>query len=242
MRRYPWAEWQRVAEDPKPPAAESRKSDIVAKVRAGLAARAENHEELVAVLRVLLRQGESARWSSIRRLLRLAGHQKTRTHHIILALLEVAPDAHLGRHPPRGRGPRAVFGVQLVADMETLRKRLSEKWEAKLEAEGLPREVLLTAMEYKLSPANDNGMGEGRLAELVRRVHDRKADASRYYSIAAEYLWRAGWNHYPGHKAVWALHCEGATKEEIAAETGLKETKVQSVLDFHRARAGLSHR
>ncbi len=41
---------------------------------------------------------------------------------------------------------------------------------------------------------------------------------------------------------MWALHCEGASRDEIAEETGMNANKVQSILDLHRARAGLVHR
>lgn len=215
------------------------------KVRQEVAARQARHGELVQLMHVLLRPGEWAKWSSVRRMLRLAGHAGTKTHAIAMALVEAFPDATHGRVFQGDRRPRVVFGVKLAADLETLRRAVAKKWEEKLGGEGMPSEIGRIAQEYKLSPlpANDNGY-EGRLHQLVIRVHLRRQEASVYYGKATDYLWNqtGGWANWPGHKQVWSLHCEGATKEEIATETGLSETKVQTILDFHRARAGLTHR
>ncbi len=219
--------------------------DVTEKVRQGVASAALGHQGLIDLMRVLLRPGEHARWSSLRRLLRLAGHPTTKSHTITLALLEAFPDAYLDRVYEGDQRPRVIRGVELAADMNVLRRMLAEKWEARLAGEGMPPELTRIAQEYKLSPltANDNGHG-GRLYHLVIRAHVRKQFASRYYGLAADYLWSmsGGWANWPGHKRIWELHCEGATKEEIAQETGLAETKVQSILDYHRARAGLIHR
>lgn len=223
-----------------PPAAEPRRKSVVAKVAEGVAKKEATHVELVAVLKTMLRPGRCTRWSTLRRMLALTGHRESRTHVIALAIFEVMPDAYLGREAPRGRGPRCVFGVQLRCNLEAMREAIEKRWEKRLDT---PPEVPLISMEYKLPrPANDNGMGDGRLAELTTRVHQRCEDAKAYYSIATDYLFRCGWAHYPGHKAIWSRHCEGATKREIAEEVGMAETSVQSVLDFHRARAGITHR
>lgn len=237
------ARWRRAEERETPPGDDLR--DVKAKARAGVAAHADRHRELVDIMRVLLRSGDYAKWSSLRRLLRLAGHAGTRTHGITLALLDAFPDACLDRvYDEDDQRPRVIRGVRLVADMETLRRKLAERWEAKLAGEGLPPEIQRIAQEYKLSPLSANDNHGGRLAHLVIRAHLRAQTASWYYGKATDYLWSmtSGWANWPGHKRVWALHCEGATKEEIAGETGLSETKVQSVLDYHRARAGLSQR
>lgn len=229
----------------EPPAAEPPTTPTAAKVKAGVAKRRATHEELVALMSTMLRPAEGVftRWSTLRRMLALAGHRTVNTHVIAMALHEVAPDAIHRRQGTRQRGPRGVYGVELKTDLAALRRLLTPKWERRMGPE-LPPEVQLTSMEYKLSPANDNGRSyAGRLQELVTRVHLRKADASAYYGIACEYLHRAGmWAHYPGDKAIWALHCEGATRREIGQELQLNENRVQAAVDFHRARCGLVHR
>lgn len=227
----------------------------VSDVRAAIARHHATHAELVAIMRRLLRPAEGmfTRWSTLRRMLTLAGHRTARTHMIVNAVLTAWPDAASGRGGTRRRGPRGVYGVEVTCDLESMRKTVAPKWERQLGKE-LPPEVQLTAMEYKLSPlkanpANDNA-GEpgsysygGRLHELVIRVHMRKQDASAYYGTASDYLHTNGWGHHPaGHKAIWALHCEGATRAEIATELGLNENKVQSVIDLHRSRCGIVHR
>jgi hypothetical protein len=219
---------------PMPPAAELKATSQLVKRKA-------THEELVAVMRTLLRPAEGVftRWSTLRRMLALAGHRTALTHVIARAMFEVVPDAWLGRMPPRGRGPRGVCGVSLKCDLQAMREALTQRWER---AVGIPPEVELTPMKFKLEPANDNGYAN-TLATMVTRVHLRKQDATAYYGMACEYLHRAGmWPHFPGDKAIWALHCEGATRQEIARELGLNENKVQSVIDFHRSRSGLVHR
>lgn len=215
------------------------------RVRQGVERRRITHDELVALMRTLLRPAEGmfVRWSTLRRMLALAGHRTTRTHAIARALYEVVPDAISGRGGTRRRGPRGVYGIELTCDLEAMRKTVTPRWE---QAVGIVPEVPLTAMEYKLSPlpSNDNSYG-GRLAELVNRVHMRRTDASAYYGIAADYLHTNCWGHghsEAGAKDIWSLHCEGATRAEIAQELGLNENKVQSVIDFHRTRCGLVHR
>ncbi len=226
------------------PAAHTQAASAVDRLRAAVEAHTARHKELVDILRVLCRPGGDTRWSSLRRLLRLAGHGSARRHHVVLALLEVSPDAHLGRGPPRGRGHRIIIGVQLAARAEALRNVLAQRWEEKLRAENMPPELVQIAMEYKLAPTGSEH--HGRLADLVIRAHLRRTMASHYYGVATDYLHDTpdgAWAHFgAGHKRIWALHCEGATKEEISEETGVSETTVQSILDFHRARAGLVHR
>lgn len=224
-------------------AAELRGGDAVARVRNGIARKEATHDELVAILKGLLREaGEEVftRWSTLRRMLALAGHRTTRTHLIAMALFDAVPGARLGRGGYRHCGPRGVYGVALVCDLEAMREAVEKRWESKV---GIPPEVQLTSMEYKLSPGE--GTHGGRLAELVTRVHIRRAEASIYYGIALDYLNSNVWGHghsVLGAKAVWALHCEGATRLEIARELDMDENKVQSTIDYHRARCGLVHR
>lgn len=219
-----------------PPAAEPRRKGIIAKVAEGVAKKEATHRELVAILKTMLRPGKATRWSTIRRMLALTGHRESRTHVIALAIFEVMPEAYLGREAPRGRGPRCVFGVSLRCNLEAMREAIEKRWEAKV---GISREVTLTPTRFKLPPEeNDNSC----LNQEVISVHRRRAECQSYYAFATDYLHRCGWAHYPGHKAIWSRHCEGATKREIAEEVGMAETSVQSVLDFHRARAGITHR
>lgn len=228
----------------EPPVTEPREGPAAARVRIGVERKHATHSELVSLMRTLLRPAEDVftRWSTIRRMLALAGHRTTRTHAIVRALFDVIPDALMSREGTRQRGPRGVRGVALTCDLAAMRKTVQPRWE---KAVGIVPEPKPTAMEYKLPPpSNDNGYG-GRLAELAMRVHVRKTDASAYYGTAADYLHTNGWGHghsEAGAKAIWTLHCEGATRQEIAKELGFNENKVQSVIDFHRARCGLVHR
>jgi hypothetical protein len=249
----------RTAFSAEPPNADSKAPDARVRVRAGADQKRATHGELVSLMRTLVRGHEYkfCRWSTLRRMLALGGHRSSRTHAIAAALFVVAPDARMGRLPPKGRGPRGVFGVELIIDLAKMRAALRPRWEREVD---LPEEPDLIAMEYKLGPidpadngaANDNGRIEGqpgidpmrgRLDELVQRVQIRRSEATVYYGIACDYLHRQGvWPHFPGHKAIWALHCEGATRYQIARELQLNENKVQSTIDFHRARCGLVHR
>lgn len=241
----------------EPPVTEPREGTAAARVRVGVERKRATHGELVSLMRTLLRpaDGVFTRWSTLRRMLALAGHRTTRTHAIVRALFDVVPDAEMSREGTRRRGPRGVRGVALTCDLAAMRQTVQPRWE---KAVGIVPEVPLTPMKFKLNPVNDNGDFDGdnvavtyersyanTLATMITRVHLRKADASAYYGIAAEYLHTNGWGHghsEAGAKAIWTLHCEGATRQEIAKELGFNENKVQSVIDFHRARCGLVHR
>jgi len=218
---------------PKPPVA-----SLAQRLRSAERSAKETHKRLVSALKILVRPGGEMRWTSLRRALRLVGlhpYQVVR-HAVVMALLEVVPNAHTARGGEHGRGPRVVKGARLVLDLGRLRKLMAEEWEERLAGDGLPPELQRIAAEYKLGPLSGR---HGRLADLVQQVAVRREMASGYFSAACEYLHRNGWSRWPGHKAIWALHCEGATKEEIAAETGTSETKIQGILELHRARAGL---
>lgn len=227
-----------------PPAADPPVTEIAARLRAAVAAHKDRHQALAEALKITLRPGELTRWTSLRRMLRLAGHRDAPSHAITLALLEVMPNARHGRAPPRGRGPRCIFGVRLVVALHSLRAALEARWEDKLTAEGMPAELQQISARYKLPLLDDFVTPGTALYDQVLRVHLRKHDASRYYGIACEYLHTTQWDkpgwRAPGQKQVWALHCEGATRDEIAEETGKNPNEVQSILDFHRARAGLT--
>lgn len=186
----------------------------------------------------MTRSGGRVRFTALRRALRLASCHAVRRHALVLALHEVYPEAYVGK--PGAAGSRryaTVMGVHLAVDLATLRKSLAERWEKRLAGEDMPAEIQQIAQEYKLGHLAPRP-GDGRLRQLVRRVHERREDADAYFTVAVDYLHTANWARWPGHKAIWALHCEGATKEAIARETDMAPTSVQAIIDLHRARTG----
>ena len=214
-----------------PPAAR-----ILETARVAIDQNKKTHEELVIILRSVLRPGGSVRWTSLRRTLTLVGYRRyaARTWQVMAACLELHPMSRTGREGTRSRGPRCIKGVRLVVDLPALRKAIAGKWEKHLPpAELTPIPNELTTPLLSINKAT-------RLGELVTSVHARAEESSRYYSLATTYLHTNGWAHFPrGHKRIWALHCEGATKEEISVETRTAPTTVQDAIQLHRARAGI---
>jgi hypothetical protein len=212
-------------------------ANTAARIRAAAAAHKELHRKLVAVLRILVRpvgHGET-RWSELRRVLQLAGlrRYKVARHAVIAALLEVVPDAYTARGGLHKCGPRVIRGIRLHMQMDRLRALLTADWEKRIDP---PVERI--ALEYRLGP--DAADGRRRINEMVAAVHNRREANGPYFAAAIDYLHTNGWSRYPGHKQVWQLHCEGATRAEIVEATGLKGWRVQSILDLHRARKGLT--
>lgn len=211
----------------------------------------KRHSELVALCKIILREGEGTTWASIRRTLRLAGYgngYETRSHALSVAILEAFPNAHFDREYIGYQRPRFVHGVTLVVTAKQLRDSLIRRWEKKMHDEGMPAELKRIADEYTGGialedslPANDNA--NGRLIELARRTRWRKRDAGTYYEIALDYYHQCNWSNYaPRHKEIWGLHCAGETKREIAAAMRMPGSTIQATLDKHRARAGILHR
>jgi hypothetical protein len=214
--------------------------DAITRVLRAQRVQRTTHDELVRTLGAILRPGGKARWAHVRRALSLAGHERTRSHAIALALYEAFPDAHMSRDGARQRGPRTIVGVTLVADLTEMRAQLTAKWEAVLTSEGMPAELQATASEYR-TPL-DFTAPNTRISKLVKQVRARKEWAGRYYGKADDYLWSCDWSQYDKiHREIWVRHCEGATREEIAHELGVGERVVRTRLDLHRARAGLVH-
>lgn len=173
----------------------------------------------------------------------MVGLARVPAHDLMAAVLELVPNAYQAREGsgPRKVGPRVIRGVRLQVSLEALRRTAAKEWEERLRVDGLPPEPTPIAAEYRLgTPAPGD---RRRIAELVRRVHDRQGEASVYYSRADAYLYANAWNHHPaGHKRIWRLHCEGATVRQIAAETGNSHGDVQRTIDLHRSRCGLVNR
>ena len=212
---------------------------IVRVLRAQRAQRA-THDELVRTLGTILQAGGSVRWVYVRRALSLAGHGRARSHAIALALYEAFPDAQLSREGVRQKGPRNIVGVRLAVDLAEMRRQLFQKWENILASEGMPANLTGIASEYK-TPMEMTAPGS-RIRQLVDQARNRQEWAGHYYGKASEYLWSTKWSDYPKiHRAIWALHCEGATREEIAIELGLSDRAVRTRLEYHKARAGLVH-
>ena len=226
-----------MAAEKVPPPEQSAADRLCARVFAVVLRHRQRGGELAQLVKVVLRPGGQVRWSTLRRVLGLCGHRRAPTHAIALAVLEQF-DCYMGRDGEEGNGPRIIKGVSLVVDLERLRAVIEERWQKQLITDGLPPELQLIAQEYKLGPTARTG---GRMAELVTRVHERRADASVYYSAADDYLHRCGWSHYPGHKEIWRRHCEGARRTDIARELDVHPSYVQRVIDLHRARCGLIH-
>ncbi len=225
-----------------PPSAEGSAAERLAtRVLAAYARQQQRDGELSTIVRLALRPGGETKWTALRRVLALCGHRRAPTHSIALAVLEQHDGAFMSRGGPKGKGARTIRGVSLSVNVDALRTALTSRWEEQLVNDGLPPELAMIAQEYKLGPLYA-AMG-GRFAEIVTRVHDRRADASVYYAAADEYLHRCGWGRFPaGQKAIWQRHCEGARRRDIAKELQLHDSYVQRVIDLHRARCGLVHR
>lgn len=218
---------------------------LALEVEAARAARAQQLAELGGILRLLLRPdaAHATRWTGLRRALRLAGYRPV-SDELTLALLDLFPGARLTRFGTRRRGPRCVEGVRMVIDLDRLRLAIRGRWEGRLQSEGMPEEPRLTPTEMKAGLHEIRRSAHGsRLHLLVEQLHARRDHAGWYFERALQYLRTASWAQFPPvHRKIWALHCEGATKGEIATETGTPPTTAQAVLDRHRARAGLTHR
>jgi len=225
--------------------------DAIQRVLRAQRAQRTTHDELVRCLSAALKPGGSVRWVHVRRALFLAGHGRAKSHAIALAIYEAFPDARLSREGTRQRGPRNVVGVSLASSLADMRRQLAAKWEAIMEHEGMPAELPGIATEYTTpllrNEHGDDGRAENqhtpnRLEKLVKAVHARKEWAGHYYGKATDYLWSCNWSEFPDvHRDIWALHCEGATRQEIAIELGIGERVVRTRIDYHRARAGLVH-
>lgn len=126
------------------------------------------------------------------------------------------------------------------------RRRLTEKWESILAAEGMPAELPPIATEYTAGlndlRANPHTRGS-RLHRLTEQLHSERDACAAYYSAAGGYLHSCRWRRWPRvHRQIWELHCEGRSRAEIADAVGKPESSVQDILTRHERGAGLTQR
>ncbi len=104
-------------------------------------------------------------------------------------------------------------------------KKLQQKWEAILAAEGL-------------APIDNYSAGERTHRRLVQHLAATSPDeveyTQRYYRRASKFLGRISMAH-----AIWSLHCEGFGRRAIGQRLGLSEKVVRLVLTKLQVISGL---
>jgi len=204
-----------------------------------MAGRKEHGDKLRAVLRAVVVKAPTRhlRVAELRHIFRLAGLRPTYPE-ILTAVVDV-----FGATPVRPRGLHRVRGWRglglRVKPLELYRK-VSGRWDATLEKEGLPQEPEPIHGAWKTVVGDSLG-SDNRLGQMVRELRFRQIANTRHFEIAAEYLHGNDWSRWPPlHRDVWEVYSlEGLTSQQIAARVGDTLESTKNILVEHKARCGI---
>lgn len=216
--------------------------------------RREERQELIALLRKLLRRAPGAQLLArdLRRMLVLhLGHVPR------LSVLGQAMAA-IGAPYYRTEAVRGWRNVALAVSPERARRHVIAAWEKRLAAEGLG-EIRLLEPEWR--GAGQSTKARGMLSEAPGDLcdgielstpptsrRDKRAELLARVAInsgildqARDYFWTCLWSMHPRRdRAVWERWAiEGQPVRDIAEALGLPKSTVQDVLTRHKARAGI---